>query len=239
MRHMKSTLLIAATALMVSALSAPVVAGGIHNDVPEKVDPAKRYLIYLHGGWPEIRPITDPHPKHGLFDYEGVLAGLAARDFEVISELRREKTNPRRYVRTRVVPQITALIEKGVPANQITVAGFSKGGNMVLVLAALAKNPELNLVSIAGCGAGLFRKSYDSILANDAARMQGRMLSLYGQADAIAGTCEEAGKLATQLKMTEEELTVGAGHGTFYTARPEWLDRIAAWTQAAGAPKKK
>jgi hypothetical protein len=39
--------------------------------------------------------------------------------------------------------------------------------------------------------------------------------------------------------MTEEELTVSAGHGTFYTARPEWRGRIAAWAQAAGAPKKK
>jgi hypothetical protein len=151
----------ATTALMVAALSAPAFAGDIHNDVPEKVDPAKHYLIYLHGGWPEIRPITDPHPKHGLFDYEGVLAGLAVQDFEVISELRREKTNLRRYARTSVIPQITALIEKGVPANQITIAGFSKGGNMVLVLSVLAKLPELNFVNMAGCGTGNFRKSYD------------------------------------------------------------------------------
>jgi hypothetical protein len=77
MPRLKSGLIMATTALMVAALSAPAFAGDIHNDVPEKVDPAKHYLIYLHGGWPEIRPITDPHPKHGLFDYEGVLAGLA------------------------------------------------------------------------------------------------------------------------------------------------------------------
>ena len=239
MPRMKSTLSIAATALMVSALSAPAFAGSVHSDVPEKADPGKHYLIYLHGGWPEVRPIADPHPKHGLFDYEGVLAGLAARDFEVISELRREKTNPRRYARTRVIPQITALIEQGVPANQITVAGFSKGGNMVLVLSALAKNPELNFVNMAGCGAGQFRKAYDSILANDATKMQGRMLSLYEEADTIAGTCDEAAKLGTRLEMTEEVLTVGAGHGTFYAARPEWLDRIAAWVKAASTPKTK
>ncbi len=238
MHRLTSGLMIAAMALTVSVLSPPALAGDIHNDVPEKVDPAKRYLIYIHGGWPEVRPITDPHPKHGLFDYEGVLAGLAERDFEVISELRREKTNPRRYARTRVIPQITALIEKGVPANQITVAGFSKGGNMVLVLSALAKLPELNLVTMAGCGAGLFRKAYDSVLANDAPRMQERMLSLYDQADTIAGSCEEAAKRATRLKMTEEELTVGAGHGTFYIAHAEWLDRIAAWAKAAGTSKK-
>ena len=155
----------------------------------------------------------------------------------MISELHREKTNPRRYARTRIIPQITALIEKGVPANQITVAGFSKGGNMVLVLSALAKQPESNFVNMAGCGAGQFRKSYEGVLTNDAIKMQGRMLSLYDRADTNSGTCDETAKLATRLKMTEEALEVGAGHGTFYTPLPEWVDRIATWVGPAGTPK--
>lgn len=36
---------LAATVLLASAAQ----AGAIHTDVPAKVDPAKRYLIYLHG----------------------------------------------------------------------------------------------------------------------------------------------------------------------------------------------
>ena len=42
MPRMKSGLMIAATALMVAALSAPAFAGDIHKDVPEQVYPAKR-----------------------------------------------------------------------------------------------------------------------------------------------------------------------------------------------------
>lgn len=217
--------------------TAPVIAqaGTIHPDVPEKVDPAKRYLIYLHGGWPESRPLSEPHPKRGPFEYREILEELAARDFEVIAELRQTKTNPRRYARTVVIPQVTALIEKGVPANRITVAGFSKGGNMVLVLAALAKQPELNFVNMAGCGAGQFRKAYDSFIENDAAKMQGRMLSLYDEAETIAGTCSEAAKRGTRLKMTEEVLKIGKGHASFYSPHPAWLDRISTFAGPAVA----
>lgn len=229
MRIVNSCLIVAATAIMLAAAPATAFAGAIHTDVPETVDPAKRYLIYLHGAWPESHALSEPHPKRGLFAYDKILAALAARDFEVISELRREKTNPRRYARTRVIPQIAALIEKGVPANRITVAGFSKGGNMVLLLTALAKQPKVNFVNMAGCGKGQFRKAYDSFLANDASKMQGRMLSLYDQAETIAGTCEEAAKLAPRLQMTEEVLKIGAGHGSFYSPNPAWVDRISSW----------
>ncbi|MBT4907713.1 MAG: hypothetical protein HOK98_16465 [Rhodospirillaceae bacterium] len=236
MRHLKSGLMIAA-ALMLAALPAPAFAGAIHKDVPEKVDPDKRYLIYLHGAWLESHALSEPHPKRGVYQYEKILAELAARDFEVISELRVGKPNPRKYTRTRVIPQINALLEKGVPANRITVVGFSKGGTMTLVLSAQAGKSGLNIVNLAGCGKGRFRAAYDSFLKNDASKMQGRMLSLYDPADLIAGTCEEAAKLGARLKMTEVALKAGKGHATFYSPNPAWLDRIASWSAAAGKPK--
>jgi hypothetical protein len=108
---------------------------------------------------------------------------------------------------------------------------------MVLVLSALAKQPEPNFVNMATRGAGQFRKSYEGVLTNDAIKMQGRMLSLYDRADTISGTCDETAKPAARLKMTEEALEVGAGHGTFYTPLPEWVDRIATWVGPAGTPK--
>lgn len=214
------------------ALSGAAQAGAVHTDVPETVNPDARYLIYLHGGWPETRSLSDPHPKHGLFEYDKLVGALAASGFEVISEHRRKKTNPRRYARTRVLPQINALIEKGVPANQITVAGFSKGGAMSLLIASMAKQPDLNLVSLAGCGAGQFRKAYDNFLANDASKMQGRLLSLYDSKDQIGGTCKEAKAKASQLVFEEEILSVGAGHGTFYSPNKVWVEKITAWAKA-------
>jgi hypothetical protein len=235
MAFLKTGLTIIAAAITLAGAPIAASAGAIITDVPEKVDANKRYLIYLHGAWPESHALSKPHPKRGPYEYAKIIAALAERDFEVISELRLEKTNPRRYARTRVIPQIELLIEKGVPANQITVAGFSKGGGMVLVASALAKQPEVNFVNMAGCGAGLFRKAFDSFVANDAAKMQGRMLSLYDEAETIAGTCKEASALATRLKMTEEVLKIGKGHGSFYSPHPAWLDQISSW--AGGKPK--
>ena len=235
MRHLKSGIAAAAAALMLAALPVSAFAGAIHKDVPEQVDPTKRYLIYLHGAWPESHALSEPHPKRGKYEYAKILAGLAERDFEVISELRLQKTNPRKYARERVIPQIKSLIDKGVPANRVTVVGFSKGGGMVLTLLSLAKQTGVNFVNLAGCGKGQFRRAYDSVLANDAAKMQGRMLSLYDEAETISGTCQEAAALATRLKMTEEILKIGKGHASFYSPHPVWLDRISSW--AGGKPK--
>lgn len=237
MPSLKSGLMVATAVIILAVAPNTASAGAITTDVPEKVDPAKRYLIYLHGAWPESHALSEPHPKRGTYEYEKILAGLAERNFEVISELRREKTNPRRYARTRVIPQIASLIEKGIPANQITVAGFSKGGGMVLIASALAKQPGVNYVNLAGCAKGPNRKAYDSFILNDAAKMQGRMLSLYDQAETIAGTCQEAATLATRLKMTEEVLKIGKGHASFYSTHPAWLDRISTWAGAGGKPK--
>ncbi len=220
-------------------LPAPANAGDIHTDVPAKIKPDAHYLIYVHGGWLETRRPDEPHPKRGLYEYDKIVAALAAGGFEIVSELRREKTNPRRYARTRVVPQVKALMEAGVPAGNITVAGFSKGGSIALLAATQTKAPGLNFVVMAGCGKGQFRKSYDSFLANDASKMQGRMLSLYDSKDLIAGTCKETAAKAPNVKFEEIVLEVGAGHGTFYVARKAWTDKIAAWAKSAHAAAKK
>lgn len=210
----------------------PASAGAIHTDVPASIDPDATYLIYLHGARPESFPLTEPHPQRGPFEYQKILEALAASDLEVISELRTEKTNPRRFARTRVLPQVNALIEAGVPPHRITVAGFSKGGLMSLIVATQARQPKLNIVNMAGCGKGQFRRAYENFLANDASKLRGRMLSIHDVQDRISGTCQEAKAKAPQLVFTEEVLEVGAGQGTFYTPRPVWIAKVAAWAKS-------
>lgn len=193
---------LAATAIFVLSMAAPASAGAVHTDVPETVDPNARYLIYLHGARPESFPLSEPHPTRGIFKYNKIVSAFAAGGLEVISELRIEKTNPRRYARTRTLEQVKALIAKGVPAHHITVAGFSKGGLMALIVATQAKQPKqpkLNIVNMAGCGKGQFRKAYENFLANDASKMSGAK--------------------SAQLAFEEIVLEVGAGQDTFYTPR--------------------
>lgn len=229
---------LATATLMMIALSLPASAGRIHTDVPAQVDPAARYLIYIHGARPETFPLSEPHPTRGLFEYQNILNALAASGFEVISELRMERTNPRRFARTRVLEQVKSLIAAGVPAQNITLAGFSKGGLIAMIVASQARQPKLNIVNMAGCGKGKSRQAYDNFLANDASKLSGRMLSIYDQADKISGTCQDVSAKAPRMPFEEEVLTVGGGHGTFYTPRKAWVDRVANWAKAANNPVK-
>lgn len=224
---------LATATLMMIALSLPASAGRIHTDVPTQIDPAARYLIYIHGARPESFPLSEPHPTRGLFEYQNILNALAASGFEVISELRMERTNPRRFARTRVLEQVKSLIAAGVPAQNITLAGFSKGGLIAMIVASQARQPKLNIVNMAGCGKGKSRQAYDNFLANDASKLSGRMLSIYDQADKISGTCQDVSAKAPRMPFEEEVLTVGGGHGTFYTPRKAWVDRVSSWAKAA------
>jgi len=63
-------------------------------------------VIYPHGPRPETHSLSEPHSTRGLFEYDKILTALAGSRFEVISEHRKEKTNPRRYARERVVKQV-------------------------------------------------------------------------------------------------------------------------------------
>ena len=39
------------------------------------------------------------------------------------------------------------------------------------------------------------------------------------------------------MKMTEEILKIGKGHGSFYAEHPAWLDQISAWADRKTKPK--
>jgi hypothetical protein len=98
-----------ATITLFFLLMGPITAGGIHGDVPENPDTNTRYLIYLHDAWPVISAVSEPHRRHGIFEYEDILEVLANEDFEVFFELRRNRFDPRRYAHGQVVTQVAAL----------------------------------------------------------------------------------------------------------------------------------
>lgn len=205
-------------------------AGTIQAGVPDRPDPNALYIVYMHGAWPETHARDEPHPTRGPFRYDDIVNGFAKRGFEVISELRTKPTNPRTFARlTR--EKVEALIAKGVPARNITVVGFSKGGEMALIIGSKLRQQEANFAILAGCAKSRSRQSYEKIIATDAATLRGRFLSLYDQAERVAGSCREAFAKTNVATLTEELLTVGKGHGTFYEANTVWLDRVAAFAR--------
>ena len=68
--------------------------------VPERPDPASRYLFYLHGRIVEDQGVNAVSPEYGRYRYSTILQRLAGHGFVVVSEARRRirilRPTPRR-----------------------------------------------------------------------------------------------------------------------------------------------
>jgi pimeloyl-ACP methyl ester carboxylesterase len=202
------------------------------SQIPAQVDPAGRYLFYLHGAWIERYGVDHPHPRHGPYQYAEIVQALTNRGFVVISEARRGEINVSAYAK-KVTAQVRRLLEAGVSPSHVSVIGHSKGGQIALLTASELHQEGLNFVIMAGCGSpgSGFGRSYESFLETRAARLRGRMLSLYDASDRVAGSCRRAFDRAPDLKSEERVLETGRGHALFYTPSSIWVDEVVAWSQ--------
>jgi hypothetical protein len=229
---MMKNLFRAATFLFLVVLWAAVPAllrgQAIYEQVPEPVDPAAKYLIFLHGKIIEERGIPRPkHPGYGYYEYQLMLETFRDRGFTVISAMRPKNANVAVYA-GQVAGQVTLLLKNGVPPRQITVLGASKGGVIAMLDSARLKNRDLHFVFMS-CG-------YPYIITmfqQQNWQLWGRILSIFDQSeDTGAGSIQEllapaAGKSVPQSR--EIVLKMGLGHGILYQPFPEWVEPVIAW----------
>ena len=192
-------------------------AGSIHTDVPASIDPAARYLIYLHGRILEVQGRHANSPDFGPYEYDAILRALAGKGLVVISELRGADTDAS-YAK-KVAAQVRRLEGAGVPPVHVTVAGFSKGGFLARATAAELADPAVNFVFMAACD-----RRPDP---GPPAVLKGRILSLYDESDEMAGSCQRL--FAPGLPTREVKLTTGLRHGLFFRPRPDWIDLVTEW----------
>jgi pimeloyl-ACP methyl ester carboxylesterase len=216
----------------VAGSSSAGAAGEIHSDVPEAVDPARRHLFYLHGAWIEHGGLARSHPSHGRYEYQAIVRALAERGFVVISEARLEQTDAVTYAK-KVAAQVRRLLEQDVPPSRVTVIGHSKGGSIALIAASELQEEEVNFAIMAGCGkrGSGFRRSFERFLDERAARLRGRMLSIYDASDRLAASCREAFEKAGLAESSEVVLETGEGHALFWSPKAVWLDEVVDWAE--------
>jgi len=193
------------------------------------VDTAAKYLFYLHGGIVEQQGANAVSPQHGPFDYEGILQAFRNLGYTVQSEVRPSETVPADYG-AQLAARIRSLITSGVPAANVSVAGFSKGGLIAFYTSASLQDGGVTFVILAGCGIGQFANSYQQMLATAAPFIRGRFLSMYDLSDDSGGTCQQAFTTAGGA-VTAQEITLqtGLGHGVFYNPLDEWVDPVNQW----------
>jgi hypothetical protein len=208
--------------------ASPSTSGASYTDVPDKADSSQKYLFYMHGRIVELQGAMAASKQHGRYMYDDIVKAFVDKGFIVISEVRPSDTKLESYGR-KVTNQIQRLLNAGVPPQNITVIGHSKGGALTLVTSAELGNPKVNFVVMTGCGIGKFSEVYSIILKRFAPLLKGRILSLYDDADKEAGSCREAFNLSSTIEFREIVFKTGLGHGLFYTPQKEWIDTVTNW----------
>ena len=200
-------------------------------DLPATIDPSAAFLFFLHGMFSEIYGPDGTHPIYGPYDYHGIVKAFADHGFTVISEVRRRGTNPYKYA-GKVARQIKKLLGNNVPAEQITVAGFSKGGFIALYTAEKLRNSKINFVVMSGFAnkADKFLGRYKKQINSSSQFMQGRFLYIYDGPDAECNICQRAFELASD-KITYNKIKInnGLGHGIFYQSKEAWIKPVVEW----------
>lgn len=198
----------------------------VNYSFPDKIKPEERYLLYLHGKIIENEGVYAISPEYGPYEYYETLGYFADAGFKVISEVRSPNTDIDVYSE-RVVSQINSLIEQGVPGENITVVGFSKGGAIAIFTSSKLRNPRVNFVLLAICG--------DEINKTPVVSLAGRILSLYEKSDEYGSTCKPlVGRSPDVTGFDEIEFNTGLRHGAFYTADPTWLEPLISWLNDEG-----
>ncbi|GAB3023765.1 alpha/beta hydrolase [Bowmanella dokdonensis] len=211
--------------LILLALCLPARAGDIYTHIPNSPDPAKTYLIYLHGRIIENAGPRPTDPRFGRYDYPAVLEALSSRGAVVISAQRPPKTDMNHYAGI-VVAQVEELIEQGVAPENIVVVGFSKGGGIATRASSFLRRPQVRFVLLAACPEGP---------PKDNLRLTGQVLSLYETSDTLAGTCKPlAEQPEAPLSFKEISISTGKLHGAFYQPLPAWVDPVLDWVHGDG-----
>jgi hypothetical protein len=222
---------LAATSSPIAAptVSAPATPDPIASKYgfPAEIDPAARYLFYLHGKIIEDQGLPAVSPEFGEYQYQEILDALASYGFIVISEHRPRDADGWEYA-GRVVRQVGELTEAGVPPRNITIVGASKGAAIAAVVSYVVGDPEVNCVLLGAC-----HPTQVDDLAQQGVVVSGNVLAIRDEADTeYSGSCEELFVLSEGKGLGRHEelvLQVGTGHGILYQPLAEWIVPTVRW----------
>jgi hypothetical protein len=195
---------------------------------PISIDPNRRYLLYLHGKIIEDQGIPAVNPDFGEYEYGAILEKFAGYGFTVISEPRPINTDGEEYAK-KVAGQVQALLDTGVPAENISVVGASKGGGIAIHASHLIGYPDIRYAILAIC-------SPEEIagLKKSGVTLSGKVLSIYDSEDTLAGSCRDLFEFSEGKGLSDSKeiiLNVGTGHGILYKPLDDWMKPVKEWAE--------
>ena len=197
--------------------------------LPNPIDPTQHYLFYLHGKIIEDQGLPAVSSRHGEYQYRQILNRLGGFGFFVVSEARPKGTDAVAYAR-RIQDQIHSLLAAGVPPEQITVVGASKGAYIAAWVSHLVEVPGLSYVLLGSCHANMVANFQEH-----GRGLHGHVLTLRDIADTqLAGSCQVLFELSESHGLGRHQeiiLQLGTGHGILYKPLDEWVLPTVEWAR--------
>lgn len=212
--------------LVIAFVCIASVSEGQHvgSALPDPISRKAKFLFYLHGQVvTELgdMAIYQSAPEWGPYEYSHVLDSLAARDVNVISEIRKKGVDNSAYT-NKIAAQIDTLLRSKVKPENILVLGASAGWDIALSVSDKLKNPSLHFVAMGGCWPDTY-KDYTKL------NLTGHFLSLIEKTDPH-GTCVKVFEKRAAIKSYREiTLNTGLSHGFIYKGHAAWIDPVMAW----------
>ena len=200
-------------------------------DLPSAISPSAKYIFFLHGKIVEKNGPNGVHPCFGIYDYHGIVNSFATCGFTVISEIRPQGTKLDKYA-SKIARQVKTLLANGIPPEQITVAGFSKGATISLLISYKLKNQRVNFVVMGRCAynGARVRKYHHKLMGQAVQFIQGRFLFIYDDFEQKCDICQRIlENVSGKVVFKEIILNNGLGHSLFYRPRREWLEPMVEW----------
>ncbi len=209
--------------LIFLAFSLNVFSNEIYTDFPNKVDSNQKYVFYSHGYIVEGENERPVHPRWGVYDFPSVKESLSDNSYNLVAHHRHKNTNSFEYAK-KLAKEVNSLIEAGVPPENITLVGFSRGGAITIIASNELRNEKVNFAILAGC-AGLIK-------TNPKIQLYGRVLSIFETSDQV-GSCNFLKERSNGIKsFSEIAISTGKEHGAFYLPREEWVAPLKQWMGA-------
>jgi hypothetical protein len=185
----------------------------------------ERHLFFFHNRYLENHDLAEPHPVHGLMEYNEIVAVFEQAGFTVHSEIRNGNVNARAYALEKTA-QIDSLMASGIAPEYITVVGTSKGGYIAQYVSTFLRQTDLNYVLVAS----FQEEDINSIPEID---WSGRVLNIYEKSDSFGVSALTRANLSTsKIKEFKDcELNTGLGHGFLFKTNTGWMEPAIAWAK--------
>lgn len=195
-------------------------------EFPGSIDPSRKFMFYLHGKIVEDQGLNAVSPDYGPYEYEAILEKLGSFSFVVISEQREKDANILNFTQ-KITSQIKSLLGSGVPAENITVVGASKGAGIAILVSNKVNTPGINYVLLGTCHPDDVKENIRNNIF-----LTGNVLSIFDSVDEYSGSCEELFTFSEGKGLAnhrETILHVGTGHGILYKPLDEWVLPAVDW----------